>query len=171
MHPIYSLRIVLWGYVFWVSTALSIIICLSILPQTQWGPHDLRLSKPFTVDTPEKWWIVATFTCINHLISTFAGGIVDPWITNQVQNSKVQKIQWSNFETSVALGVYWVAGWIDYLLFLMISLARMDFMVIGIASDLLSKQLSLRVHLKNKTGNGFLEEGIHEDSVNGDNLV
>ena len=153
-RPVRLLRPVLWAYVMWVITAVTVLTTTGILPSgfiAQWGPAMRAPVTPFEIKTATEWWLVAVFTFLNHLISTFAGSVIDPWITTHVNNADVHALPWSRFEVHVALGVYWVAGWIDYVLFLMISLSRFDFLAVGIVADVISKQLGLRVHMDHKT--------------------
>lgn len=151
--PVGLLRPVLWFYVCWVCVAVFVLGYVSILPPefiSQWGPHALHPSKAFSITLPWQWWVVAGFTWLNHGISTFSGGIIEPWITTQVQNESVKILPWTDVEVHASLAIYWVAGWVDYMLFFMISLSRFDLLVIGVMADLVSKQMALRVHLKNK---------------------
>ena len=84
-----------------------------------------------TIDSVATWWIVAFVTCTNQIISSYAGDVVDPWITNELNDDKVAHIRYGYYRTLMGVALYRAAGWLDYIVFLFLALKRLDFMLLG----------------------------------------
>lgn len=140
-------------YVGWVFIAGGGLIFQGILDPSfisAWGPTKQDTTIKKNIFSVEKWILTAVYTFLNHSISSYAGNIVDPWITNEVQDDKIKKVRYSYTKTMIIVLTYQCASWLDYILFLAISLSRIDMMLIGIFADVISKGYAINLHLINK---------------------
>lgn len=87
------------------------------------------------LDTWTRWSAVSVYTFLNHAISGTAGNVVDPWIMNEVQDDSHSRLRFSKRKAFFMIIFYKIAGWIDYVLYLVIALSRLDLMIIGMAAD------------------------------------
>lgn len=143
-----------YTYIIWVFIAGGSLIYFNILDEkfiNAMGPNTQSSSEQNDDQLSiEKWTMVAFYTFFNHYISTYAGNIVDPWIKNEIQNDTIIEVRFSYSKTMILIVFYQFAAWIDYILFLSISLSRLDMLLIGIFSDTLSKTYTTHIHLKHK---------------------
>ena len=160
----YSRRVFVAGtiYCLWVGTTLLILAIMG--PFT---PYVEAVGKCFqqatnsnatgkvddltiVVDSPGVWWMVAAATVLNQFASSVATDIVDPWCTNELNDDTVDRMRYGYLSTLIMVTIYRVASWLDYLMFLFISLQRPDFMMLGLLSDMTCRCWTTRVHLRHK---------------------
>jgi hypothetical protein len=125
------------------------------------SPPDHITELVVVVDSICTWWVVAISTLLNQLASSIASDIVDPWCTNELNDDKIKRIRFGYWRTLVFVTFYRVAAWLDYIMFLFISLQRPDFMIIGLLADIGCRAWTTRVHLNHKKSLQFQSTEVY----------
>lgn len=94
---------------------------------------------------------MAFITFANQIASSIADDIVEPWITTELNNDNVVHMRYGYYKTLFYITLYMMASWLDYIIFLFISLQRPDFMIIGIVSDVGCRMITTAIHIRHKT--------------------
>jgi len=151
------------AYILWVFVATGVITATG--PMSGYFSHaDLYFRQAFTqtpihpdpaetsvqIESPWMWWLVALVTMTNQLASSYAKDIVDPWITTEINDDLKPTIRFGTQRTIVFLSIYRTAEWLDYIVFLFLSLQRIDFMLLGLVADIFCRAWTTYVHLRHK---------------------
>ena len=113
-------------------------------------PPDVTDRLMIVIENASTWWLVAGLVACNQVASSIAGSTVDPWSTNELCDDTVYRIRFGYWKSLVFVTMYQVAGWLDCLIFLFISLQRPDFMLIGLLTDVICSAWTTRIHLQHK---------------------
>jgi hypothetical protein len=124
---------------------VSVTVCLGIMLKNQdligtniyrFGPNEDLYILGFCIDTVEKYSTIAVFCFINSGVRTLNHVIMQPWITNQVQDiSKPIEVSVNSaYEISCVSCVY---IWFDFFMYMNILLTQIDMMLIEVGTDLI----------------------------------
>ena len=102
----------------------------------RFGPNEDLYILGFCIDTVEKYSTIAVFCFINSGVRTLNHVIMQPWITNQVQDiSKPMEVSASSaYEISCVSSAY---IWFDFFMYMNILLTQIDMMLIEVGTDLI----------------------------------
>lgn len=113
------------------------------------GPNPELYILGFSIDTYEKYMIVASFCFINSGIRTINNEILRPWITNQIQDiSKPIEVPKSlSYDISCICCIY---TWFDFFMYMNIVLSQIDMMLIEVGTDLSMTIVLTSYYIKNR---------------------
>jgi hypothetical protein len=99
------------------------------------GPNPELYILGFSIDTYQKYIIIASFCFINSGMRTINNEMLRPWITNQIQDvSKQIEVSKSlSYEISCICCIY---TWFDFFMYMNIVLSQIDMMLIEVSTDL-----------------------------------
>lgn len=143
LQPIPGPHLASRGIALWM---ISVIVALGIMLQNQgligthiyrFGPNEDLYILGFCIDTAEKYCAIAVFCFLNSGIRTLNHVIMQPWITNQVQDisKPIEVSRRDAYEISCVSCVY---IWFDFFMYMNILLAQIDMMLIEVGADLIT---------------------------------
>ena len=141
------------GIALWM---VSVTVCLGIMLKNQgligthiyqFGPNEDLYILGFCIDTVEKYTAIAIFCCLNSGIRTLNHVIMQPWITNQVQDiSKPIEVSiFAAYEIACVSSAY---VWFDFFMYMNILLAQIDMMFIEVGTDLIMTGILTTYYLR-----------------------
>jgi hypothetical protein len=141
------------GITLWM---VSVTVCLGIMLKNQdligthiyrFGPNEDLYILGFCIDTVEKYSAIAIFCCLNSGVRTLNHVIMQPWITNQVQDIS-KPIEVSTFAAYEISCVSCAYIWFDFFMYMNILLTQIDMMLIEVGSDLIMTAILTSYYLK-----------------------
>lgn len=147
--------ILLWVtiYVSWVISSFLVLVYFGSLDNiVVFGPgNSPAMIGSLKLDTWLRWSSIATYTFFNHAISGTSSNIIDPWIMNEVQDDSHKRLRFTRQKSLAIIVIYKITGWIDYILYLVIALSRLDLMIIGITADVIFQGRVFYCQIKKKS--------------------
>ena len=141
------------GITLWM---ISVTVCLGIMLKNQdligthiyrFGPNEDLYILGFCIDTVEKYSVFAVFCCLNSGMRTLNHVIMQPWITNQVQDIS-KPIEVSTFAAYEISCVYSAYVWFDFFMYMNILLTQIDMMLIEVGADLIMTAILTTYYIK-----------------------
>lgn len=82
------------------------------------------------IDTMKKVIIIMVYSFFSTIVSDYGKNIINPWITNEIQNNLVTSLSVSKFWVFVISNGYHIFGWMNYIIQLfMIFTMELQFMI------------------------------------------
>jgi len=113
----------------------------------RFGPNEDLYILGFCIDTVEKYTVVTIFCFLNSGIRTLNHAVLQPWITNQVQDisKPIEVSVYEAYEISCVSSVY---AWFDFFMYMNILLTQIDMMLIEVGADLIITTILTTYYLK-----------------------
>lgn len=142
----------------WICLVLYVGIKLKIFTK-----ENIRIGPPKKGEKPIqffgkqiKTWkeikLVMLYSFMNQLIISYSGSIIDPWMTNIVQDPKSNVLNMSKQNVMIINNIDNVISWINYIISLaMIFTMQFQFIIPKFAASLLVSNFTTWNYIKNKT--------------------
>ena len=133
-------KVVCYSVIIWMGI---ILICLGALHNDStssfynFGPNSKLVILGFTINNYKKYLLIVTYCLINSIFRSLTHNILNPWMTNIVQDitkSKPKSIHIFAYEVSYVITIY---SWFDWFLNYNILLSQIDLLIIEICIDLI----------------------------------
>ena len=111
------------------------------------GPNNNLIIFGVHINSYTKYSIVIVYCFINSLIRSSYNDVLRSWLTNSIQDIKIQKkpeITFFAYEVTYVTTIY---NWFDWYIYMNILLAQVDMLIVEITSDLIMSGLITRYYL------------------------
>ena len=139
--------------VVWSVVMLIIFFSLGVLHSNffRFGPSPKLIFMSITVDTTEKWALLACYCCIDTLVKSFGHDSVVVWLTHTLADPKTKTLPYSKSMCLLVMEIYYGYVHFSYVFKFFLSLTQFDFVLIAAISDMAMKVYSYSSYMALKT--------------------
>ena len=145
-------------YVIWTCVIILLGIKFKLFTKEfiRFGPPK-KGEKPIEflgqkITTWNQIMAIMTYSFINQLVSNYNGNIINPWITNIIQDPKQKELNMSRFVILLITNLDNIFGWLNHIIAIaMLYTMELQFIVPKIFASLIIENISILNYISNKT--------------------
>lgn len=114
------------------------------------GPSNHTKFMTLSINTWDKWWLLAGATFANSCVSDFMADAIAPWIQNTIQDHKAKYLPYRKFTCYTICQLWAVYCSVMSIFAISLMTSQIDFLIVRMFADLMTNTFTMYKFMRNK---------------------